>query len=201
MSCILFAFEMPKELFLFLPLGLPGGMIECIMILQFLMFNLITYHLRSSKWTEWYLIEVFWQDFHFNHFLFLYALCKKSCIEGTICISQLSYSSMQDFCKVKVFGTDMLLNVNLYRAKVFGADILLYVSLYRGKVFGIDIFFGTDVFLYVNLHRAKVFGTDIFLYVNLYRANVFGTDIFLYVNLYIWSKCVWDRHFALCEFV
>ena len=185
MSCILFAFEMPKELFLFLPLGLPGGMIECLMIMQPLIFNLITCHLKSSSWTVCNLPEVFWQNFHYNHFLFPYALCKKSCIEGTICISQLSYSSMQDFCKVKVFGTDILLNVNLYRAKVFGTDILLYVNLYRGKVFGIDIFFGTDVFLYVNLHRAKVFGTDIYLEKNflakpfhfcIYRANTLKWD-------------------------
>ena len=56
---------------------------------------------------------------------------------------------------------------------LFGTDILLYVNLHRAKVFG------TDIFLYVNLYRAKVFGTDIFLYVNLYRAKVFGTDICL----------------------
>ena len=167
---------------------------DYIMIMQLLIFILITCYLRTSRWTEWVLPEVFWQDFHFNHFLFLYAICKKSCIEGTICISQLSYSSMQDFCKVKVFGTDILLNVNLYREKVFGTDILLYVNLYRGKVFGIDIFFGTDVFLYVYLHRAKVFGTDIFLYVNLYRANAFGTDICL-GQTSVWKKELFSKTF------
>ena len=87
MSCILFAFEMPKELFLFLPLGLPGGMIECLMIMQPLIFNLITCHLKSSSWTVCNLPEVFWQNFHYNHFLFPYALCKKSCIEEAIGIT------------------------------------------------------------------------------------------------------------------
>ena len=55
---------------------------------------------------------------------------------------------IQDFCKVKVFGTDIFLYANLFRAKVFGTDICLgqtYESM--GKVFIQNFFIFASIWL------------------------------------------------------
>ena len=66
----------------------------------------------------------------------------------------------------------------LWVMKLFGTDIFLYVNLYRAKVFG------TDIFLYVNLYRAHAFGTDICLGQTSVWKKKLSSKTFLFLHLF-----------------